>query len=229
MAIQLVRTMGIVQLAEEQRAAVVGPGQAAVAVGEGQGGDFAAGQLLDVEGVDLVAFAIQAVGQAAMVGADAEGAEIQVAIAGQHVGVEQQLLAGRVDAQRAVGRTRAAVMARVLLASRGALVVQPRTPGGRQRQVGLADARADFLEQLLAQFTLVGELLFQPGILGLQVFEDLGAVALLQPGIGIGASLAAGKGRGEGHRLTPAAADARLQGKAAIISALIPLLPRTDD
>ncbi|MNC21132.1 hypothetical protein D3C75_691010 [compost metagenome] len=164
-----------------------------------------------------------------MVGADAEGAEIQVAIAGQHVGVEQQLLAGRVDAQRAVGRTRAAVMARVLLASRGALVVQPWTPGCRQRQVGFADTRADFLEQLLAQFTLVGELLFQPGILGLQVFEDLGAVALLQPGIGIGASLAAGKGRGEGHRLTPAAADARLQGKAAIISALIPLLPRTDD
>ncbi|MNM71988.1 hypothetical protein D3C81_836680 [compost metagenome] len=221
--------MGVVQFAKEQRQAVVGPGHAAVAVGEGQGDDFARAQFLDVQLVDLVALGVQTVGQAAVVGTDAEGAEVQVAVAGQQVGVEQQLLAGFVDAQRAVGRARAAVVARILLAGRGALIVQPRPPGRGQRQVGLADARADLLEQLLAQFPLVGELLFQPGILGMQVVEHFGAVALLQPGIGIGAILAAGEGRGEGHRLTPAAADARLRGKAAIISALIPLPPRTDD
>jgi len=70
---QAPRAMGVIQFGEEQRLAVIGPGQAAVAVLEGQGGDAAVAQVLDVQGVDLVAAGIEAVGQQAMVGADVEG------------------------------------------------------------------------------------------------------------------------------------------------------------
>ena len=45
-AIELVRTVGFVALAKEQGAAVVGPGQTAVAFLEGQFGHHAGGQLL---------------------------------------------------------------------------------------------------------------------------------------------------------------------------------------
>src|SRR5690606_36299633 len=154
-AVQLVGAMGVVQLGEEQGAAVIGPAQAAVAVLEGQLGDGAVVQILDEQAVDLVAAGIQAVAQQALVGADGEGAQRQVAAVGQYIGVEQQLLAGLIQGQGAVGRAPATVMPRVLVAGGGALVVQPVLPGGGQRQVGLADAPPDLLEQALAQLGLV--------------------------------------------------------------------------
>ncbi len=43
-AIELVRAVGVVQFAEEQRTVIVGPGQAAIAVVEGQGLHRAAGE-----------------------------------------------------------------------------------------------------------------------------------------------------------------------------------------
>ncbi|MCY1506106.1 hypothetical protein D9M68_403440 [compost metagenome] len=201
-AVQPVRAVGVVEGGEEQRLAVVGPGHAAVAVVEGQGGDVAAGQVLDVQPVDLVAAGVQAVGQLAVVRADAEGAERQVAACGQGVGVEQQLLGALVHGQRIVRRARAAVVARVFVAGGGARVVQPGAPGRGQRQVGLADARLDLLEQLFAQFGLVGQLGFEVGVLGLQVIEHLRRVAVFQPAIGIGTGLEAGDG-GVGHGQTP--------------------------
>jgi len=51
---------------------VIGPDHAAVAVVEGQGGDFAACQVLDEQPVDLVALGVEAVGQLAVILADAE-------------------------------------------------------------------------------------------------------------------------------------------------------------
>ncbi|MNQ74973.1 hypothetical protein D3C85_897460 [compost metagenome] len=47
MAVQLVRPVAVVQLAEEQGLAVVGPGHAAIAIGEGQLADRSSGQFLD--------------------------------------------------------------------------------------------------------------------------------------------------------------------------------------
>ncbi|MNT42199.1 hypothetical protein D3C72_1786000 [compost metagenome] len=47
-ATQAPRAVGVVQLCEEERLAVVGPGQATVAVVERQGGDTATGQVFDV-------------------------------------------------------------------------------------------------------------------------------------------------------------------------------------
>ncbi len=70
--VDLVRAMGVVEFAEEQRLVVVGPDHAAVAVVEGQGGDFAACQVLDEQPVDLVALGVEAVGQLAVILADAE-------------------------------------------------------------------------------------------------------------------------------------------------------------
>ncbi len=131
-AVNLVRAVGVVQLAVEQGLAVVGPGHAAVAVVEGQLGDLAAGQVLDVQPVDLVALAVEAVGELAVVLADAEGTQRKKAAAGQLVGVEQQLFGAFIDGQRTIQRARAAVVPRILVACGGALVVQPRPPGGGQ-------------------------------------------------------------------------------------------------
>ncbi|MNO69674.1 hypothetical protein D3C76_605320 [compost metagenome] len=227
MAVQLVRPVGVVELAEKQRAVVVGPGHAAVAVVEGQGAYFAAGEVLDVELVDLVAAGVQAVGEQRVVRADAEGTERQVAAVGQRIGIEQQLLGGVIHRQRAIRRARAAVVARVFVAGGGALVVQPRAPRRRQGQVGLADAPLDLLEQLLAQGGLFGQLLFQIGVLRLEVVEHIGGVAIFQPGIGIGGGFATGDGGlMGGHALSWLAAGtlaAHPGGKGAIISA--PSLP----
>ncbi len=129
MAVDLVRTVGVVQFAVEQRLAVVGPGHAAVAIVEGQGGHVAAGEVLDEQPVDLVAFAVEAVSQLAVVLTDAERAQGEEAAAGQLVGVEQQLFGVIVNGERAIDRARAAIVPRVFVASRGALVVQPGPPG----------------------------------------------------------------------------------------------------
>ena len=191
-AIQLVRPVGVVQFGEEQGLVVVGPGQAAVAIVEGQGGDGAAGQVLNKQLIDLIAAGVQAVGQQVVVGADSEGAEGDKAAVGQGIGVEQQLLLGWVDAQRTIGRARAAVVTRVFVAGGGALVIQPRAPGRGQRQVGFADAALDLLEQLLAQRPLLGQFSLQISVFGAQVGQDFGVVALLQPGVRVGTAGLAG-------------------------------------
>jgi hypothetical protein len=194
-AAQAPRPVGVVQFGEEQRLAVVGPGQAAVAVVEGQGGDAASGQVLDVQAVDFIATGIEAVGQQAVVGADVERPQRQEAAIGQGVGVEQQLLLAFIDGVRFVGRARAAVVARVFVACGGAGVVQVGAPGCRQRQVGFQDAALDLFEQLLAQRRLVGQAGFLVGVFGLQVGEYLGGVALLQPGVRVGGVVGVGDGR----------------------------------
>jgi len=92
----------------------------------------AAGQVLDVQPVDLVALAVEAVGELAVVLADAEGTQRKKAAAGQLVGVEQQLFGAFIDGQRTIQGARAAVVPGILVACGGALVVQPRPPRGGQ-------------------------------------------------------------------------------------------------
>ncbi|MNO89556.1 hypothetical protein D3C76_810440 [compost metagenome] len=198
-ATQAPRAVGVVQFGEEQRLAVVGPGQAAVAVVEGQGSDAATGQVLHVQGEDFVAAGVQAVGQQAVVGADVERAKGQETAIGQGVGVEQQLLLAFIDRVGVVGRARAAVVTRVLVARGGTGVVQVGAPGRRQRQVGFQDAALDLFEQLFAQRRLVGQAGFLVGVLGLQVGKHLGGVALLQPGVRVaGLGLVGNRGLGLG-------------------------------
>ena len=88
MAIQAMGAVGVVQGDEEQGLAVIGPGHLAVAVVERQLVDVAVAEVLDEQAVDLVAAGVQAVAEQAVVRADGEGAEGQVAVTGQGVGVE---------------------------------------------------------------------------------------------------------------------------------------------
>ncbi len=194
MAAQAPGPMGIVQLGEEQRLAVVGPGHAAVTVGEGQGGQVTAAQVLDVQRVDFIAAGVEAVGQSAVVRADAERAQRQEASVGQGIGVEQQLFLAFIDRVGVVRRAWAAVVARVLVACGGAGVVEVGAPGRGQRQVGFENAALDLFEQLLAQRCLVGQAGFLIGVFRLQVIEHFLGVALLQPGVGISGLVLAGNG-----------------------------------
>ncbi|MCY1413928.1 hypothetical protein D9M71_293660 [compost metagenome] len=192
MTIQLVWAMGVVQFGEEQGLAVIGPGHAAVAIFERQFAHHAAGEFFHIQAVDLVATGVQAIGQALVVGADIERAQRQEAAGSQFIGVEQQLLLAFVDRGGVVGRAGAAVVARVLIAGGGAGVIQVGPPGRGQRQIGLADACADFFEQLFAQLRLVGQLRLLVEVFGLEVIEHLFLVTHLQPGIRVGAGCQAG-------------------------------------
>ena len=98
-AVQLMRAMGLVQFAEEQRLAVVGPGHAAVAILERQAGYGAGAQLFDVQLINLFTTGIKAVGKPLMIWANAERAPRKKAAGGQYVRVQQQLLIQIVDSQ----------------------------------------------------------------------------------------------------------------------------------
>ena len=80
--------MGVVQHGEKQGLTVIGPGHAAVAVFKRQLGDGAAAQLFDKQAVGFFAAGIQAVGQALVIGADAESAQGNKAAIGQRIGVQ---------------------------------------------------------------------------------------------------------------------------------------------
>src|SRR5690606_31305184 len=141
---------GLVHADGEQGGAVVGPYQAAVCLIEGKLGGVAAGQMLQIERVFLVALPIQTVGQPLVIRTDREVAQLQEAVPGFQVQVQKQLFGGGVGFQTAVCRTRAAVVAGIFSARLGTPVVQPGTPHRRQGQVGFADASAYLLEQLRA-------------------------------------------------------------------------------
>ena len=182
-AIQFVRTVGVVQFAKKQGQAVVGPGHAAVAVVERQFADLVGRQFLHEQGVNLFAAGIEAVGQALVIGADAERAQGEKAAIGQHVRVQQQFFAAGVHLVAVIGRAAAAVVAGVLVTGGGAGVIQIRAPRGGQGQVGFQNAALDLVEQGLAQRLLIGQLGFLPGVFGLEVVEHLRVVAFLQPGV----------------------------------------------
>ncbi|MNY17816.1 hypothetical protein D3C86_1511570 [compost metagenome] len=175
--------MGVVQFAKEQRQAVVGPGHAAVAVLEFQFTDTAVGQFLHEQRVNLVATGVDAVGQTLVVRADAERTQGKEAALGQFVRVQQQLFTAFVEGQAVIGRTRTAVVPGVLIARRGAGVIQIRSPRRGQGQIGLENPPFDLFEQGFTQLGLVGGLRFLIAVFGLQVVEHCLGVALLQPGI----------------------------------------------
>ncbi|MNY20477.1 hypothetical protein D3C86_1539570 [compost metagenome] len=122
-----------------------------------------------------------------MVRADAERPERKETTLGQFVGVQQQLFAAFVEGQAVIGRTRAAVVPGVLIACRGAGVIQIGAPWRGQGQIGLENPPLDLLEQGFAQCGLVGGLRLLIAVFGFQVVEHCLGVALLQPGIRVGA------------------------------------------
>ena len=144
---QLVRTMGVVQPGEKQGLAVIRPSHAAIAVFKRQLGDRAAAQLFYKQAVGFFAASVQAVGQALVIGADTERPQRNKATIGQCIGVQQQMFGVLVHLLAVIGRARAAVVAWVFVACRGAGVIQVRTPRRRQGQIRLQDPALDFLEQ----------------------------------------------------------------------------------
>ncbi len=143
------------------------PGGAADDADDLVGAVLAGGQVEDPDRVALVADHVGRVGEQGAVGADAGAAEREELVAlGQRVEVEQQLLAGQ---RGLVGRGvlggprrgpvvgvghRDPAAGAVLLALEGAAVVPVAAVAGRHRQVGLAGAGLDLVEDRLAQ---VGE------------------------------------------------------------------------
>ena len=126
-----------------------------------------------------------------MVRTDREIAQLQKAILGQQVEVQQQLLVLGIGFQAAIGGARAAEVARVLGTGFGALVVQPGAPDRRQGQIGLADTAADLLEQLPPLIIVCGKPLLGMPVFRVQVLDHFVAVALLHPGVGIGRGITA--------------------------------------
>ena len=130
-----------------------------------------------------------------LVRTDAEVAKLEkIFIFGELIQVQQQLFGAGVDVQALVGRPAAAVVARILGAGFGALIIQPGALGAGQAQIGLPDAPTNLLKQLFAKLGMgrhpgVGVL-----ILRLQILDDLWCVALLEPAVGIFTGFAAGDG-----------------------------------
>ena len=193
---QFVRAMGVVQFAEKQRQAVIGPGHAAVTVLEFQFADATVGQFLHEQRVNLVAAGVDAVGQALVVRADAERPQGKEAAVGQFIRVQQQLFLAFVELQAVIGRARAAVVPGVFVTGGGPRVIQVRTPRGGQRQVGFENPALDLFEQGLAQACLIGGLRLLIAVFSLEVVEHRVGVALLQPGIRVIAFGLVGNRRG---------------------------------
>ncbi len=190
------------------------PGQAVPRVGHGlgSGGDLGV-ERAEAQLVLLVAAAVGRVGQPAMVVADRRAADGEILGAlGQRVLVEQDLLllaglTGRGQLPAAAGGPPA--VDAVVLALLGARVVPPWSAAGRHRHVGLLDPGLHLLEEPAAQRGQRRRLPVGIGVLGLQVLQDLGILALAEPEPGVLAVVAVGRddmgapgcSGGAGHRM----------------------------
>ena len=197
-------------------AAVAGPGPAVVDVVDGVGDAGLAGQRADGDAVALAAGEVDADGDPGVVGAHVEHADREEVVAlGLGVLVEDDLLAGQRglgvdDRRRLARRGRGPAADGVAQPLAGAPVVPPRPAPDRHRGVGLDDPRADLLVDGLGQAGQAAERVGQVGVLGLEVRDDRGRVALAQPVIGVGADVPVGpelvgpgrRGGGLGHRPT---------------------------
>ncbi len=166
----------------------------------------AGGEVADAQRVVLVAVDVGRPGQQAVVGRHVERAEVEELVAvGLDVLVEQQLVGG-------VARGAAAAVDRVGLAL-SVVGVTYHQPSGRHRhrRVGLLDPRLDLLEQ---RRRWLASWLGEPGggvrVLGLEVAQRVGVVAVAQPGVRVvdvagraGARCAVGAGRRAGSGALP--------------------------
>ena len=189
---ELVRAQGVIEPDVEDLLAVSGPGQPVADLGHHLGRH--GGRGLGVEGLEaqlvaLVAGAVGRVGQPEMVAADGGAPHGEVLRAGgQGVLVQQDLLlvAGLARRGQLVGAAGGpAAVDGVVLPLLGPRVVPPRSPAGRDGHVRLLDPRLHLLEELVLQRTERGQDLVGVGVLGLQVGQDLGVLAVAEPVPGV--------------------------------------------
>ena len=133
--------------------------------------------------VALIAGEVDADRAQRVVGCDLEDADrAEVVALGEHVLVEEHLLARGVEARRvARAGVRASAVHRVALGLEGPLVVPPRTPSDRRGHVGLLDARDDLVVDRLLERRGPLELLAREVVLRGEVGEDVGVVAIAEP------------------------------------------------
>ena len=111
---------------------------------------------------------------------------------GFDVFIEQHLLTGDIGVfvkHRRVpvvgAGDRASAVHTVLLALEAAGVVPPVPASARHREVGLLGARLDLVEDFLPQLFLVGGLLIDVAVLGLEVGDNLRVGLVAQPFVGV--------------------------------------------
>jgi hypothetical protein len=183
-----VRAPRVVDREVEQRRTVGRPRRAVERVLDLVGQHLAGGQVLDPQREALVAGEVGGVRETPAVRRDVEGTEREeLGVAGQHVAVEQHLLAGQRTAfaeRRRVGVVhggRDAAVDAVLLAFLGTRVVPVRTFAGGYRQVGLLGPGLDLAEQRLAQRREVRGRGLGVRVLGLQVRDRLRVLFVGKP------------------------------------------------
>ena len=194
-------------------AAVAAPGGPAEHPGDLVVLETAGPQVLDPHREPLVAGRVGGVGQQVGVRADRGAAQGEELVAlGQLVDVEQQLLAGQGGLVRdavlvglrgspvVVAADRDPAGGAVLLALVGAGVVPEAAVARRHRQVGLAGAGLDLLEDGLPQVGEVADPLLGVGVLGLEVGRDVGVLLGPQPVVLVDAGAAVVGGRDRAAR-----------------------------
>ena len=134
-------------------------------------------EIADAEGVVLGARDVGRPGEAAMVVAHLERAEVEELVSvGLRVLIEQHVLGGG-------GGGAPAAVDRVALSLDRAAGVEPFTERHRCRLVGLLHARLDLAEQGVEEFLVLGEPGVGVGILGLEVGDRGRVVTVAQPRI----------------------------------------------
>ena len=187
---QLVGPIGRIGPRVEEGGVVVRPCHAVRRSLDGVGEVLAGPEVAHPQGEALVPGGVGGVGEPGVARAHGQVGDVEIGVAlGEEVLVEEHLFVGaapdvhdgRSGGVESGARDREAAMDDVPGALDGALVVPPRPLGHRDAQVRLDDARPDLGEQGLAQ---PGEMR-RPGrgerVLGPQVGEDLGVVAVAQP------------------------------------------------
>ena len=155
---------------------VVGPGEPVGHVVDDVGEVGAGREVAKPQRVTLAAGEIDGVREHRVVGGDLEAAEREVVVAaGEDVLVEHDLRLVRSVAARAPA------VDRVLRPFESTSGVLPGAVGDRRRFVGLLDPHLDLAEDALPQRRERRQRCIGVGVLGLEVRDDLGIVAVAEP------------------------------------------------
>jgi hypothetical protein len=188
-------------LAHVEEHVVAGPGGAVGGLGDHLGEVLAGAQVPHLHPEALGPVVVGRVEQQVLAGGQVVGPHAEVvAVPGQHVHVEQHLLARHRFTGREVGRGLDVGPAEdgVLLALLGAAVEPALALVEGHREVGLLDAGLHLREQLRLERLGVGEGLLHVLVLGLEESQDLrvAAVVAAQPGPVVDALVAMGRDGG---------------------------------
>ena len=202
---QLVLAPGVVHAWVEQEPSVGGPGQTLTGPGDALVQDLSGGHVLDDDGPSLVPEHVSLPGDAGGVGGGGECAQAEeLPSAGLHLLVDEQLLTGQWYAGADSGRHGIGgggvhgdtVVGGIGVPLGGAREVPPVALADGDAGVGLLGVGPELGDQLLGEGARGGGDAVRPGVLGLEMGEDLRVLLVPQPLPGVREGLAV-----EGTRL----------------------------